>query len=401
MSDISIFKEQVIPDVSGLSALLQSLLKIDSRTEYPGIEEVMALMKNYCIQSGLEYTVTGPDNGPSSLIVINQGKKAGRDRLILLSHIDTHGWDRENWSVHPLSGKIINKKIYGRGAIDCKSLTAIWLHLMKCLIRYTPERDIVLIITSDEETGGDAGLKWIADNTELLKGCSCAINEGGGYIIPTSTGKTAITCQYGEKGKIEYSLDSGKNAKEKLIRDRGIKGILRHLRSKRQYKISMNKFNGCRIKPDFKNSFFNSITVQNYIAYVNYLPNVDPGKLIGLLQNERFLITGQKEVKKVEATVSSLKTKLFCIIQNFTEKLDLDIVPVITRGYSDARYLRSLGIDTYGFFPIGRREDILRIHGTDEFIHEESLHEAFQILFRIVCHYTNLELSILSDKKDE
>jgi acetylornithine deacetylase/succinyl-diaminopimelate desuccinylase-like protein len=384
-----LLREEIKPDVSGLSPLLKSLLSIDTRKESPDIHIAIDLLKNYCIKCGLLFSVTGPENGSVSLVVKIDGIHSRGDGLVLLSHLDTADWNIDNWNFNPLSAKQLEGKIYGRGAIDCKSLIVIWLNILKYMKIKGTERDIVLIISTDEETGGEEGLKWISENTNILKGFNSALNEGGGYILPAIGNRTAITCQYGEKGRIVFPVDHTEDIKEIFVREEGLKGFIAYLSAKRFYTSRNRIFKGCRMRPDLKNSFFNSLSIKNNRAELYYLPGIDPVKKIVNIQKKEIIpiMYGHKGQKKVNAASSSLRTELFRIIQNNAKKLSMDIVPLITRGYSDSRYLRSLGIDTYGFFPLGKREEIIRIHAADEHIHEESLHESFQILYNIVYQY--------------
>jgi acetylornithine deacetylase/succinyl-diaminopimelate desuccinylase-like protein len=56
----------------------------------------------------------------------------------------------------------------------------------------------------------------------------------------------------------------------------------------------------------------------------------------------------------------------------------------VSPGFSDARYLREAGLDVYGFFPAGRREKISSMHAPDEHIHEQTLNDAYDMLYSII-----------------
>jgi acetylornithine deacetylase/succinyl-diaminopimelate desuccinylase-like protein len=384
------WKELVIPDISELTVLLQSLLKIDTRTGCPDIKYALNLIKNYCINSDLDIMVPDSTGFCDSLVIKIEGSDPDNKGLLLLSHLDTAGWNLKNWMYHPLSAKAEDGKIYGRGAIDCKSLIVIWLQIMKYIKTKDPDRDILLIITTDEETGGETGLKWISENTDILKGFSCALNEGGGYILPSFENKTAITCQYGEKGRIIFPSEHFNDIKELFVREAGIKGFISYIAALLSYYQSNRKFKGCRVRPDLKNSFFNSFSIKNNLAELYYLAGKDSVKKIVTTGGKKSIpvLHADKGQKNIKACTSSLKTELFRIIRNNVDDLNMKIIPLITRGYSDSRHLRCLGIDTYGFFPLGKREEINNIHSHDEFIHQESIYESFRILYKIVHQYT-------------
>ena len=59
------------------------------------------------------------------------------------------------------------------------------------------------------------------------------------------------------------------------------------------------------------------------------------------------------------------------------------VVPVMTTGASDARYLRSAGIPTYGIGAWSDMDDV-RAHGRDERIGVTQFNEEVEFLYRLV-----------------
>lgn len=132
--------------------------------------------------AGLEpklYT-SGPA-GQTNLVV----RLAGRDRtkkpLLLLNHFDVVPVDPKAWSVDPFGGIIRDGVVWGRGTLDMKGigvqqLTAL-IEMHKAGIK--PARDIVMLVTADEETGGEYGIKWMLANHPDEIDCEYVLDEGG------------------------------------------------------------------------------------------------------------------------------------------------------------------------------------------------------------------------------
>src|ERR1700732_2166811 len=83
--------------------------------------------------------------------------------LLLVAHMDVVGVDRSHWSVDPFGAVIKDGYIYGRGALDDKSMLAANLATFIGLKRANARlnRDVIFLATDDEEGGGDASIKTL------------------------------------------------------------------------------------------------------------------------------------------------------------------------------------------------------------------------------------------------
>jgi acetylornithine deacetylase/succinyl-diaminopimelate desuccinylase-like protein len=73
--------------------------------------------------------------------------------------------------------------------------------------------ELRFVAAADEESGGNYGIKWLAENHPDKVRADWAVNEGGGMPIETVKGKQAYLYPIGEKGRIEarFSL-TGRSA---------------------------------------------------------------------------------------------------------------------------------------------------------------------------------------------
>lgn len=148
------------------------------------------------------------ESAPNRGNVITRIKGTGeKPSLLLLSHLDVVPANPNEWSVNPFEGIVKNGFVWGRGALDMKSMTAMEIMVMKLLKRnnITPKGDIMLAATADEEKGGTAGACWLVRNhLEKIK-ADYVINEGGGLAIPIN-GKNIYTIQTAEKGILWFKV---------------------------------------------------------------------------------------------------------------------------------------------------------------------------------------------------
>ena len=98
--------------------------------------------------------VLGPDPRKGNLVARYRGTGA-RKPLLLLAHLDVVEARREDWSFDPFTFIENDGYFYGRGTTDDKAMASA---LVANLIRlkqegFVPDRDLILALTADEETG--------------------------------------------------------------------------------------------------------------------------------------------------------------------------------------------------------------------------------------------------------
>ena len=110
------------------------------------------------------------------------GGAAGPKPLVLLAHLDVVEALKSDWSpgLDPFTFLEKDGYFYGRGIIDDKAQVAIFSALMLQMKKdhATPDRDVVLALTADEEGGCCNGARWLFTNHRDLVDASFVLNEG-------------------------------------------------------------------------------------------------------------------------------------------------------------------------------------------------------------------------------
>jgi len=182
------------------TAFLQSLIQFDT-TNPPGNEIACArYISEVFERGGIQSEIIEPAPERASVVARLEGSGAKRP-LLLLSHLDVVPAVAADWKRAPFGGEIVDGEIWGRGALDTKNLTAIWMALMLEIKRkgLPLARDVIFAATADEEMGGAWGVKWLVDNRPELLDCEFALNEGGGGALVVG-GRTMYVYQTAEKG---------------------------------------------------------------------------------------------------------------------------------------------------------------------------------------------------------
>ncbi|SVD11018.1 uncharacterized protein METZ01_LOCUS363872, partial [marine metagenome] len=308
------------------------------------------------------------------------------------------------WQYPPFGGVLNKGRIYGRGASDCKGLLTSQLIAMRLL----KENDIklkeglVLASGADEEHGGRYGFGWLAEHHPNLITAKYAINEGGGTALKAA-GTSTYMLGVGEKGRLQVEISirgtsahasmpwQGENALfvlgqvVKRIQDYeaerdvsleffkylsnlaieddptvgNIDEIIAGFESENQHMATMLKAQSrMTVTPTIVHGGIKSNSIPesiNLTCDVRTLPD----------QNQNYL---EQELDKILEGIegvdykidymavpnsSSYETSFIDILKNVTEKVvdrsGLQWVPAVCTGFTDSRFTRDLGVETYGF----------------------------------------------------
>jgi acetylornithine deacetylase/succinyl-diaminopimelate desuccinylase-like protein len=189
-----------------ITNLLSNLIRINT-TNPPGNETKAAkYLAETLEKEGLKCELFESAPGRGSVITRLKGEKA-KPSLLLLSHLDVVAANPKEWSVDPFGGLVKDGFVWGRGAVDMKSMTAMEVMVMKLLKRngVKLKGNVILAATADEEKGGEAGAGWLVRNHPEKVRADYVLNEGGGLAIPIGD-KNIFTVQTAEKGILWFKI---------------------------------------------------------------------------------------------------------------------------------------------------------------------------------------------------
>jgi acetylornithine deacetylase/succinyl-diaminopimelate desuccinylase-like protein len=427
--------------------LLKDYLKIDT-TNPPGGEIAAArFFAAICAREGIEHRIFEPLTGRGTIWARVKGDGSKRP-LILLNHTDVVPHSREFWTVDPFAAVEKDEFIYGRGAMDMKSLGIAQFISLLAINRemksrgVAPSRDLIFLATADEESGGVHGAGWFArEQRALLANAEFLLNEGGSNLVDKSGEVRAIGVGPSEKTPVwlrliatgpagHASIPNPESAANRLIR---ALGKLQNYRPPFQVTpVVEQSFRAMAplSSPQLREKFERIKDAVNDPAFVREMEKDPP--LLALLRNtisitvfsasnktnvispsasaevDTRIVPGDSvdrwinEVKGVIAD-DSIRIERILAFEANASPIDSELVrnvealikdkfpgarmiyPVLA-GFTDCHYFRDLGVASYGFSPFVAKPHLAGsgYHGNDERIGSQAFIEGVRLYRELV-----------------
>lgn len=363
--------------------------------------------------------------------------------VLLLSHFDVVEAKAEDWTLPPFQFVEKADTFYGRGTADDKDDGAIHLALLMRLRAegFTPDRDIIVALTADEEGGPANGVEWILRNRPELLAAEYALNEGGGGRV--KAGKNlSHDIQASEKKVQNFQLEamnpgghSSRPVKDNAITH--LAGALVKLGAF-DFPVRLNDVTrvyfqrsapivepaiGATMRAIVANQNDAAATAtlaadpiynaqlrttcvatmldggharnalpQRARANVNcrVLPDENPDEvqrtLERLIANPKVVVTRTGAAR--DSRFSPVPPELMAQIERITSQMwpGLPVIPTMSTGATDGLYLRNAGIPTFGV--AGQFYGDPNMHGMNEHIPQKGFYDSLEFMYRLVTNLT-------------
>ena len=384
----------------------------------------------------------GPDAKHGNLVARYRGNGTGGRPIVSLAHLDVVPARRTDWSVDPFTLLERDGYFYGRGTTDDKVGDAILVADFIRLKRagFTPARDLILVLTGDEETAGSC-IQWLLTKHRALVDGELALNTDAGGGVLRDGRRVMFAVQASEKVYATYVLEAvDKGGHSSLPRPADnpiyrLAPVLERLAAY-QFPVKLNEVSRAFFEqsagietgqlaedmrgvlkdpPDSASvarlsavPFYNSKLRTTCVATM-----VDAGHAENALpQSARITVNCRilpgEPGSEVEATLRRLAaddritirtaytptpsppSPLTPTIMDPIGRLvaeqfpNVPIVPIMEAGATDGLFLRNAGIPTYGVSAVFEEQNDVRAHGRDERILVQSFYEALEFWYRML-----------------
>ncbi|WP_235934135.1 M20/M25/M40 family metallo-hydrolase [Agromyces humi] len=178
------------PDGVDVAQLCARLIRFDTTNHgggrSVGEHRIAAWIAEVLRDAGYAAEVIGPRPERANVVVRVPGSDPALPALLVHGHLDVVPAEPADWTVDPFAGEIRDGYVWGRGATDMKDMVAM---MVACLLDWArqgrrPRRDVVFAFVADEEDTGAEGALWLVDHRpDLFAGVEAGISESGGAPV--------------------------------------------------------------------------------------------------------------------------------------------------------------------------------------------------------------------------
>ncbi len=422
--------------------LLRELIEINTSDSAGHTREAAEAMARHLVRAGFapgDVQVLGHEPRYQNLVARYRGTGT-KPPVLLMAHIDVVDARREDWSFEPYEFRELDGWYYGRGSADNKAGAAMLVANFIRLKRegFVPDRDLIIVLTADEETNGDA-IAWLVGKRRDLVDADFALNTdgGGGELL---RGKPAtFTVQTAEKVYLSFQLEVRNKGGHSSVpsRDNAIyrlsEGLARLARF--SFPVRLNETTRAfllrsapgrpaaeaadmravarrgdpraaqrlSVQP-YGNALLRTTCVATRLAgghadnalpqlaraTVNcrMLPDHSPDSVEAALR--RVLADPAIAISRLNeprpSPPSPLRPDVITPVERLAAEMwpGVAVVPEMSMGATDGLFTRNAGIPTYGASAIFDDPNDVRAHGRDERVGVKAYHDAAEFWYRLV-----------------
>ena len=418
--------------------LLAEFVGIRSSARYPENTRKLldGVMERLRAEGFREDQLTLVPNGEVASLVVRYPGTGEKKPVLIMAHVDVVDADPASWKENPFKLAEIDGYYYGRGSVDNKAGAALALTTLIRFQRegYRPNRDLILMLTGDEETAMGGAQTVTEQRPELIEAELALNTDSGGVELDERGRPRSAKIQVSEKLYRSFRLEATNRGGHSSVPrpDNAIYELAEALLRIRSFRfpVALNEVVAAQIdgwleaadgeraellrgvkagNPEavrllaMRDPYFNASIRTTCIATMleagvaenalprsakavvncRILPGVDPEQVRTTLRE----VIGNDAISVTELPAGSrpsppspLRDDVFTAIREVGTELwgPIPFSPNQSTGATDGLWVRRAGIPVYGFSGFGTRPDDSRAHGLDERIPVDSFRQAVQ-----------------------
>ena len=436
-------KSELLPHQQMAKDILKELVEIDTTQAGNTTIAAEAIAARLLAEGFAEEDihVIGPTADRGNLVVRYRGRDAGRRPILLLAHLDVVAADPADWELNPFVLTERDGYFIARGTRDDKDDASIHIANLIRLKRegFQPDRDIIVALTADEETGDQNGVTWLLENHRDLIDAEFAFSEGGDGVIRDGM-HVANLVQATEKVYLTYVLETTNPGGHSSVpkKDNAIYRIADALIRIRahDFPIVLNEVTSMYFERSADQADAEMATAMRGItrqpidpaaaAYLSQTPTYNallrttcvatlteaghaenalpqraratincrmlPTENSDAVLETLITVIGDAEISVTEiypalaSPPSPLTDELLVAIEDLTEKYwpGVPVIPTMSTGATDGLFLRNAGIPVYGVSGVFYDIAVDTRHGLNERVQVKAYFEGQEFMYQLV-----------------
>jgi acetylornithine deacetylase/succinyl-diaminopimelate desuccinylase-like protein len=424
--------------------ILKQLIEINTSDSAGHTPDAAKAMADRLLNAGFpaaDVRVLGYNPRYQSLVARYRGRSAGKKPVLLMAHLDVVDARREDWSTDPYQFVEKDGFYYGRGTEDVKDGVAM---LVANFIRYkkegfVPDRDLIIVLTADEETTGES-IRWLVAEHRDLIDAEFALNTDGGGGDYRDGKPIRFNVQAAEKVYQSFMLEVRNKGghSSRPVPDNAIYHLARGLSrlADSQFPVRLNEVTRAffqrgaaaelpAVAADMRlvarsgdaaaarrlsagSPYYNSVLHTTCVATRlfaghadNALPQLARATVNCRVEPDEPVDSVEARLRRVVADTaihfsriaeahpsppSPLRPEVMGPIEAVARKYwpGVPVVPEMSTGASDGLYTRNGGIPTYGVAAVFEDMNDSRAHGRDERVGVKEYHMAAEYWYELV-----------------
>jgi acetylornithine deacetylase/succinyl-diaminopimelate desuccinylase-like protein len=425
--------------------ILAELVAIETTEEAARTVEAAEAVAQRLLAAGFpeeDVRILGPRPDLGNLVLRYRGDGTAGEPIMLMAHMDVVPAVAEAWGTDPFGLTERDGYLYGRGSGDNKAgvATIVTNFLRWKAEGWVPSRDLVAVITADEETTGES-IAWLLEERRDLVDAEYALNTDGGGGVLRNGVRTTFSIDAAEKIYASYritatnpgghsSVPGPDNAiydlGRMLVRMADYRFPIRVNDITRDYLLQTADDHPPEVAADMRaavgnppdleaaerlargDPHMNALLRTTCVATMleaghaeNALPReasatincrVFPGEDPQEVESTLRELMADPEMRMeglfpaIPSPPSFLTPRLREVLSALVEEMfpGADIVSGMATGASDGLFTRNAGTPTYTLSAIFEPEGENRAHGLDERVGVEEFHDAVEFWYRMV-----------------
>jgi acetylornithine deacetylase/succinyl-diaminopimelate desuccinylase-like protein len=425
--------------------LIETNTTLSSGSCTEAAEKMGARLRAAGMPAGDIHVLTAPEHPKEgSLVAVLRGSDPELKPMLLLAHVDVVEAKREDWTRDPFTLIEEDGYFYARGTFDDKAMAAAFVDTLVRFLEegYRPPRTVKLALTCGEETSGafNGAENLAAEHADLIA-VGFALNEGAWGVLDEDGNRILLTVQAGEKLPQNYRLEvrNPGGHSSRPVKKNAIYQLAAALTRVSQYEFPVHlnpttrtffdrmgalrggemgrAMQALAADPDDAGALAAVVTDPSYNAVLHttcvatmleagHATNALPQRASANVNCRIYPTDSIEDVRQAleraigdpEVSVTTLEIRspvavpppLTPAVMGPIEAVaaevypNLPVVPIFQAGGTDAPFLATIGIPTYGIGAFFLDPDYGGIHGLNERIRVNSLYDGRDFLYALV-----------------